>query len=60
MNFVKIHRDFDPSDYACSSENITAAFKKAIEDALAEKKRLGIPIAIWEDGKVVKISPDKI
>jgi hypothetical protein len=36
------------------------AFKKAVADALAEHRLHGIPIAIWRDGKVVRIPPDEI
>lgn len=36
------------------------AFKKAVAEALAEHRLHGIPIAVWRDGKVVRIPPDKI
>ena len=36
------------------------AFKKAVAEALAEHRLHGIPIAIWRDGKVVRIPPDEI
>ena len=36
------------------------AFKKAVAEALAEHRLHGIPIAIWRDGKVVRIPPSKI
>jgi hypothetical protein len=36
------------------------ALKEAVADAIAEHKRMGRPIAIWRDGKVVKIPPDEI
>ncbi len=36
------------------------AFKKAVTEALAEHRLHGIPIAIWRDGKVVRIPPSKI
>lgn len=31
------------------------ALKKAVDKAIADYKRAGHPIAIWRDGKVVKI-----
>ena len=36
------------------------AFKKAVAGALAEHRLHGIPIAIWRDGKVVRIPADQI
>jgi len=36
------------------------AFKKAVAEALAEHRLHGIPIAIWRDGKVVRIPPEEI
>ncbi len=36
------------------------AFRRAVAEAIAEHKRNGIPIAVWRDGKVVRIPPDQI
>jgi hypothetical protein len=36
------------------------AFKKAVARAIAEHKRNGRPIAIWNKGKVKIIPPEKI
>ncbi len=36
------------------------ALRKAVAEAIAEHRRNGIPIAIWRDGKVVRIPPDQI
>ncbi len=36
------------------------AFQKAVAEAIAEHRRNGIPIAIWRDGKVVRIPADQI
>ena len=33
------------------------AFKIAVEKAIEEHARLGLPIYIWRNGKVVKLSP---
>ena len=35
------------------------AFKIAVAKAIDEHVRLGLPIYIWRDGKVVKLSPKK-
>ncbi len=36
------------------------ALKRAVAKALAEHRRNGVPIAIWRDGKVVRIPADQI
>jgi len=36
------------------------ALRKAVAEAIAEHRRNGVPIAIWRDGKVVRISADQI
>ena len=36
------------------------ALRKAVAEAIAEHQRKGIPIAIWRNGKVVRISADQI
>ena len=36
------------------------ALRKAVAEAIAEHRRNGVPIAIWRNGKVVRIPPDKI
>lgn len=36
------------------------ALKRAVAKAIAEHRRNGISIAIWKDGKVVRIPADQI
>ena len=36
------------------------AFRKAVAGAIAEHRRNGVPIAIWRNGKVVRIPADQI
>ena len=36
------------------------ALRKAVAEAIAEHRRNGIPIAIWRDGKVVRIPSNQI
>lgn len=36
------------------------AFREAVANAITEHKRAGVPITIWQDGKVVQIPPDQI
>jgi ribosomal protein L18E len=36
------------------------ALRKAVAEAIAEHRRNRVPIAIWRDGKVVRIPSDEI
>ena len=36
------------------------AFKEAVEEVIDEHARLGLPLPIWRDGKVVALSPDEV
>ncbi len=36
------------------------AFRKAVAEAIAEHRRNGVPIAIWRNGRVVRILADQI
>lgn len=36
------------------------ALRKAVAEAIDEHRRNGIPIAVWREGKIVRISPDQI
>lgn len=36
------------------------ALRKAVAEAIAEHRRNGVPIAIWRDGKVVRIPANQI
>jgi hypothetical protein len=36
------------------------AFQKAVAEAISEHRRNGVPIAIWRNGRVVRIPADQI
>ncbi len=36
------------------------ALRKAVAEAMAEHRRNGVPIAIWRNGRVVRIPADQI
>jgi hypothetical protein len=36
------------------------ALKEAVAEVLAEHKRRGNPIAVWRNGKAVRITPEEI
>jgi hypothetical protein len=37
-----------------------AALKKAVREVVARHKKTGRPLAVWENGKTVRISPDTV
>ena len=37
-----------------------AALKKAVREVVERHKKSGRPLAIWENGKTVRISPDDL
>ncbi|MBF0498672.1 MAG: hypothetical protein HQM09_00955 [Candidatus Riflebacteria bacterium] len=39
---------------------IDAAIRRAVREALADHKRAGNPVAVWQDGRVVIVPPHKI
>lgn len=41
-------------------EKIDLGVRRGVAKALAEHKQLGLSISIWQDGHLVKISPEKI
>jgi hypothetical protein len=41
-------------------ERAEIAFKVAVAKAIDEHARLGLPIYIWRDGKVVELSPEEV
>ena len=54
---------YDPqtlSQILAESAAVEAAVQEAVRDALLMHKRLGNPVAAWQDGKVVWIPADQI
>lgn len=41
-------------------ERAEMAFKVAVEKVMEEHARLGLPIYVWRDGKVVEIPADEL
>jgi hypothetical protein len=37
-----------------------AALKKAVREVVERHKKTGRPLAVWKDGKVVRISPHSV
>ncbi len=54
---------YDPTTLAqllAEADAVEAAIREAVQEALQMHKRLGNPVASWENGQVVWISPDDI
>ncbi len=54
---------YDPetlSQILAESAAVEAAVREAVRDALLMHKRLGNPVATWQDGRVVLIPADQI
>ncbi len=39
---------------------IDEALQKAVKEALLKHKQAGNPVAIWKDGKAVRLKPEEI
>lgn len=46
--------------FAEHAKEIEKVLQRAVNHALLMHKRLGNPIAVWKDGKVVIVPPDEI
>ena len=42
------------------SQKAEMALKEAVRKVVEEHKRTGDPLIVWQDGKVVRLSPDKV
>lgn len=50
----------DPIHRITDIPRIQEALRLGVQDALRMHKRMGNPIAVWRDGRVVWIPPDEI
>ena len=57
---MKQDRDLAPHERVEDVASILEAMRQAVREALQRHKRLGNPIAVWRDGRVVWLSPDEI
>ncbi|HAF24329.1 MAG TPA: hypothetical protein DHU55_14300 [Blastocatellia bacterium] len=51
---------FSKINFAEQAEVIERILQVAVQQTLSVHKRLGNPIAIWKDGKVVIVPPEEI
>lgn len=57
---MKKHVTFSRIDFAEQAEAIERILQAAVRDTLSIHKRLGNPIAVSKDGKVVVVPPEEI
>jgi len=57
---MKEHVTFSRINFAEQAEAIERILQAAVQQTLSIHKRLGNPIAIWKDGKVVIVPPEEI
>jgi hypothetical protein len=57
---MKIEPRFQNINLAEQAEDIELILQEGVRQALLIHKRLGNPIAIWKDGKVVIVPPEEI
>jgi hypothetical protein len=50
----------DVSAQLADVARVTQAVRQAGRDARLRHKQLGVPIVVWEDGKIVEIPPEEI
>ena len=57
---MKVEPRFQNINLAEQAEAIELILQEGVRQALLIHKRLGNPIAIWKDGKVVIVPPEEI
>jgi hypothetical protein len=56
----RLHPDVDIDDICFHSSAIEEAVEQAGREARLKHKQLGVPIVVWQDGKIVEIPPEEI
>lgn len=49
-----------PASPFWDEKKVTAALQRAVKAAIERHRRLGNPICVWKDGKVVWLSPEEL
>jgi hypothetical protein len=50
----------DPAEVLRDGEAIDRAIVRAHRDVVLRHRKLGLPLVIWRDGKVIEVSADSI
>ena len=56
----KLQDDIDVENVCRERREIDAALDRADRNARLKHKQLGVPLVVWQDGKVVLIPPEEI
>jgi hypothetical protein len=57
---MQIDQNAPEGFFQANREALEQSMRCAVQDALREHKAFGNPIAIWRNGKVMIVPPDKI
>ncbi len=60
MNQVYPYNPSTLAELNAQAELVTTAVREAVQEAVQMHKRLGNPVASWENGQVVWIAPEDI
>jgi len=53
-------KQIDIGEILADTERVTEAVRQAGREARLRHKQAGVPIVVWQDGKVVEIPPEEI
>lgn len=56
----QLHPTVDVNQICREGTKIDEAVERAARDARLRHKQLGVPLVVWQDGKVVEIPPEEI
>ena len=57
---VKPREDRDSGEILADTASVQRVLTETVSEALWRHKRLGEPICVWRDGRVVRIAPEDI
>ena len=57
---MKTTREIPPDFLVAHAKEVEQVLQRAVREALLFHKRIGNPIAVWQDDKVVILQPDEI
>ncbi|MDX1947185.1 MAG: hypothetical protein SFU86_17425 [Pirellulaceae bacterium] len=56
----QLHPTVDVNQICREGTKIDEAVERAARDARLRHKQMGVPLVVWQDGKVVEIPPEEI
>jgi hypothetical protein len=56
----RVHPEVDVEGICREGTQIDQAIERGAREARLKHKQLGVPLVVWQDGKVVEIPPEEI